>query len=122
MRRPPVPRVALIALVALGAGVAGALAFDLVSPDDERAIPPIYISSATGAERPAAPDIIVDGGISTADARRAARAAEARFGGRALSVDRDDGRYEVELQRPDGTIAEALVDSSFIALGLDVGD
>jgi hypothetical protein len=42
--------------------------------------------------------------------------------GVALTVDRDDGRYEVDMQRPDGTIAEVLVDERFRALGIDPGD
>lgn len=105
--------------IALCAGVVGGVAFGGVFDEEEREIAPIYIGSAgaPGATAPRGPQVVVDDGIPAADARRAARAAVNRFGGTALTVDRDDGRYEVELERPDGTIVEVLVDDRFAALG-----
>ena len=63
--------------------------------------------------------LVIDDGIPVADARRAARAAESRFGGRALTVDEDDGLFEVELQQADGRIYEVYVDHGFRALRAD---
>lgn len=110
------------ALAVLGFGLlAGAVLNDAFDGDEERTImaTPSGAGSSSQTSATAAPDIVVDDGIDTADARRAARAAENGFDGVALSVDHDDRRYEVELQRADGTIAEVLVDDRFRALGID---
>lgn len=102
----------------IGLGLGGA--FD----DDDRVIAPIVVSGAAtpAATADARPDIVVDGGVPVGDARRAVAAAERRFDGVALTVDREDGRYEVELQRPDGAIVEVLVDAGFSPLGVAAGD
>jgi len=118
----------LTATVLGGGGVGFAVAggFDRDRDDGERLI---AAGTAGGARSPASatradrsPDVVVDGAIRAADARRAISAAANRVDGVALTVDRDDGRYEVDMQRPDGTIAEVLVDDRFRALGIDPGD
>jgi uncharacterized membrane protein YkoI len=65
---------------------------------------------------------VVDDRIPAADARRAAAAGERRGRGTALTVDRDDGRYEVEVQQPDGRIVEVYVDDRFRPLWVDAED
>jgi len=101
----------LTATVLGGGGVGFAVAggFDRDRDDSEWLIAP---GTADGARSPASadrsPDVVVDGAIRAADARRAISAAAKRVDGVALTLDRDDGRYEVDMQRPDGTIAEVL--------------
>lgn len=120
------PRLVLIvAAAALGGGGAGyALSAGLAGDrdDGERLVAPAARSPATARSPDRSPDVVVDGAIPTADARRAIAAAADRVDGVALTVDRDDGRYEVELQRPDGTVVEVLVDGRFRVLGMDPGD
>jgi len=128
-------RIALIVAVAVvaggGIGFAAAAVLDGSDGDDsDRLITPATATAArsptnpTVPARPAdrSPDVVVDDAIRAGDARRAISAATDLVDGVALTVDRDDGRYEVEMQRPDATIAEVLVDSRFRALGLDPGD
>jgi uncharacterized membrane protein YkoI len=67
-------------------------------------------------------EVVVDDRIPAADARRAAAAGERRGRGTALTVDRDDGRYEVEVQQPDGRIVEVYVDDRFRPLWVDAED
>lgn len=119
-------RIALVVVAAgLGGGGAGfALAGGLAGDRDggERLVAPAARSPATSRSPDRSPDVVVDGAIPTADARRAIAAAADRVDGVALTLDREDGRYEVELQRPDGTVAEVLVDRRFRVLGIDPGD
>lgn len=111
-----------VCAVVLGAVLVGGLAIGGAFDDDDRTIMPIELRTQTSGASPPRPDIVVDDRIDDGDARKAASAAENRFGGVALSVDRDDGRYEIELQRPDGSIVEVLVDDQFRVLGIDATD
>ena len=113
-------------LIALGAG-GGALAAGALGPDDERTVALDHGATSTAATATAGGDdavrpgrLVVDDGIPAAEAREVARRAVAHSSGRAVSVDRDDGRYEVEVQRPDGAIVEVLLDGSRQVLGVDV--
>jgi len=125
-KRPRVLIALILTATVLGGGgvgfaVAGGFDGDGDGDDGDRLIAPAKTStSATSSDR--SPDVVVDGAIRTADARRAISAATNRVDGVALTIDRDDGRYEVELQRPDGSIAEVLVDKRFAVLGIDPGD
>jgi hypothetical protein len=125
---------AAVALV-LGAG-GGALAAGALEPDDERVVAldqgaTPAVAPATAGERDAgdaddADDLarpgrlVVDDGIPAAEARDVARRAVAHTPGRAVSVDRDDGRYEVDVQRPDGAVVEVRLDGSRRVLGVDL--
>lgn len=124
--RPHLLATAIVA--AMLAGVAAGLVFAgaFLDDDGDRTIEPIAVAGTSGdaaaasrarARRPTT--IVVEDGIGDGDARRAVAAAENDVGGVALTVDRDGRRYEVELQRPDGTIVEVLVDERFGVLGID---
>ena len=65
--------------------------------------------------------MVVDDGVPAEDAQPVARAAAEHVRGRALSVDLDDGRYEVEVQRPDGAIVEVLLDGRSV-IGVETGE
>lgn len=116
-----IPLTLIVCVAILCVGAVGGLALGGVfDDDDERTITPIAVgTNASDTSASARPDIVVDDGIPTGDARRAAQSAANRFDGAALTVDRDDGRYEIDLQRPDGTIVQVLVDERFRALGIE---
>lgn len=118
---------AVAAVVALAVGIGGTLLLSGGDDDDgsERTIAPVAAPAdpAGGArDRPAR--IAVDDGVTDAEAARAARRAADHARGQAVSVDLDDGRYEVEVQRPDGALVEVLLDGSLQVLGVeqDEGD
>jgi hypothetical protein len=118
--------VAGAAVLALGAG-GGALAATALDGDDDRVVPIAQPaapspSASAGATAATETDVVVDDGIPAAEARGVARRAAGHAGGRAVSVDRDDGRYEVDVQRPDGAIVEVVLDGSRRVLGIDPGD
>jgi uncharacterized membrane protein YkoI len=120
-------RLKIVALIAGGAalGAAGAGAAATLDGDDDRTIPAIVMPA--GQPTSATPQqqqdqrVVVDDGIPTDAAETAAEAAVSHVGGRALSVDTDDGLYEVEVQRPDGAIVEVLLDGRTV-LTIDRGD
>lgn len=104
-------------VVALAAGAGGAL---LLSDSDEpdRTIAPV---AAPTSDAPST-RVAVDDGIPVRDAEAAARRAADHVRGQALSVDLDDGRYEVEVQRPDGAIVEVLLNDRRQVLGVESGE
>ncbi len=105
--------------VGVGGGIAGA---DALGGDDDQTIAPITVPAANSASQATqAPRVVVDDGVPTRDAKAVAQAAADHVKGRALSVDIDDGRYEVEVQRPDGAIVEVLLDGQNI-IAVDQGD
>ncbi|MTD45096.1 hypothetical protein GKE82_12535 [Conexibacter sp. W3-3-2] len=107
----------------VGAGVAGA---DLLDGDDDRDRPDRVVTiaaPAAGTAAPAASTLTVDDGVPVGEARAVARLATAHLGGgRAVSVDRDDGRYEVEVQRADGALVEVLLDGGRRVVGTELDD
>lgn len=108
-------RLTVIALVAAGiaTGAGGALALEAVGDEGERSIPAVSLPAGPVAPAPArSTEVVVDDGVPTREAGVLARRALARVGGEALSVDIDDGLFEVEVQRPDGAIVEVLLDDA----------
>jgi hypothetical protein len=101
------------ALVAAGIGVgAGTVAAAGVLDDDE----PVEVVTLE-AGGPA--ELTVEDGIARADAERLVRAATAELPGTALSVERDDDRFEVEVRAPGGRHHEVLLDDAFRVVGTD---
>ena len=78
-------------------------------------------SSPSRADAPAAAPgrFVVEDGIPRADAERLSRAALAEVPGTALSAERDDGLYEVEVRDRSGTHVELLLDDGFRVVGAD---
>ncbi len=62
---------------------------------------------------------MVEDGIPRADAERLSRAALAEVPGTALSAERDDGLYEVEVRDRSGHHVELLLDDGFRVVGRD---
>jgi hypothetical protein len=116
---------ALIAAAAAAAGATGAGAVALLSDEGDREIPSIVIpadrTASVGTQQALGERLVVDDGVPGDAARTLARAAASHIGGRALSVDTDDGLYEVEVQRPDGAIVEVVLDNRRIVM-VDRGD
>jgi hypothetical protein len=109
--------IAVVALVAITP--AAALLVDATGAD-EKALQPIVVAAPpAGAQGENERELVIAEGISQPDAMRAARAAQQRYGGRALTVDRDGAGYEVEVQRADGRLVEVLVDRRFRVLSPD---
>ncbi len=109
MRRP----LLIGALVAAGIGVgAGTVAAAGVLDGEE----PVAVVTMEASE-PA--ELTVEDGIARADAERLVRAATAEVAGTALSVERDDGRFEVEVRAPGGRHHEVLLDDAFRVVGTD---
>lgn len=101
--------VALVAgCLALGAsaGLAGA---SLLDEEEAPPVAPIAVPASKLPDR-RAPRIVVDDGVPAGAAGAIAAAAAEHARGRALSVDTDNGRYEVTVQRPDGAIVEVVLD------------
>lgn len=119
-------RVAVIGLVIVGIAAGTGVAALLIDGDDERLIAPISVPATSGSantpdQRFEPPRVYVDDGIPVDEAEAVARAAVERVPGAAFSVDFDDGRYEVEVQRPDGAIVEVLLDGRSV-VGVDQGE
>jgi hypothetical protein len=114
--------IVVVALVAV-APAAGLL----VNPTgDDDAISPIVVAAPAtegkggSASAPAGTrETVVDDGIPSGDGARAAKAALERYGGRALTIERDGALYDVELQRADGRIVEVQVDRHFRVVGVE---
>jgi hypothetical protein len=102
------------ALVAAGIGVgAGTVAASGALGDED----PVQVITVREAGAPA--ELTVEDGIARADAARLVRAATAELAGTALSVERDDGRFEVEVRTADGRHHEVLLDDRFAVVGTD---
>lgn len=109
MRRP----LLVGALVAAGIGIgAGTVAAAGVLDGDE----PVEVITV---EAPGPAKLTVEDGIVRADAERLVRAATAEVAGTALSVERDDGLFEVEVRDAGGRHLEVLVDDGFRVVGTD---
>jgi uncharacterized membrane protein YkoI len=112
--------VAVLAAATACVGVGGgALALAIADDDDGE---PRTVNVAGGEGNPGSRRVVVDDLIPPADARRAAKAAENDAGGTALTVDHDDGLYEVEIQRADGRIIELYLDDRFRVVGSELED
>ncbi len=109
MRRRLLLGLLVAAGIAVGAGsVAAAGVFD-----GEEPVEVITVEAGAPAE------LTVEDGIARADAERLVRAATAEHAGTALSVERDDGLFEVEVRAPDGRHHEVLLDDRFVVVGVD---
>ena len=105
----------------LAAGAAGLAASGALAEDEP--VDVITIESpapAPGGARGA--ELVVEDGIPRADAERLAASATRHTPGDALSVERDDGLYEVEVRDTAGRHAEILLDDGFGVVGMDAGD
>lgn len=118
-------RLTIVALTAGGAalGAAGVGAVGALDGDDDEIIPPIAVPTAEADSPRPQPNsrVGVDDSVPAGIAKPAARIAAAHVGGRALSVDTDDGLYEVDVLRPDGAIVEVLLDGTTV-LTVKLGD
>ena len=109
MRRGLLIGLLVAAGIGIGAGgVAAAGVFDGEEPVDV-----ITVEAGGPAE------LTVEDGIARTDAERLVRAATAEIAGTALSVERDDGRFEVEVRAPGGRHHEVLLDDRFAVVGTD---
>ncbi|HEY8584829.1 MAG TPA: hypothetical protein VIL49_17845 [Capillimicrobium sp.] len=117
-----------IAAVGVAGGVAGASLLD----DDEVELAPITVAAQTSdvstgtdagsAAAAGSSAIVAEDGIAAADARRLAAAATEELPGAAISVEADDGLFNVEVRDRAGAIVEVLVDQSGRVVGMDRGD
>lgn len=112
----------LLVAAGLAAGVGGVAAFGAFAEDEPVEV--ITVESAEPASgRASAPsELAVEDGIPRADAERLAAAAMQRAPGGALSVERDDGLYEVEVRERGGDHVEVLLDDAFEVVGVDGDD
>jgi hypothetical protein len=111
----------LATLVALaGAGVGGAAIAGAFDGDDERTLS----VSVGNTAQPASGDtqLTVEDGIARDRAIALARAATGRVPGRALTVEAEDGGYEVDVRDRDGRIVEVLLDGRSRVTGIDETD
>ena len=116
----------LLAILLVGGGVAagiGGVAASGAFAEDE----PIQVITVDSAEpasgrAPATSELAVEDGIPRAAAQRLAIAATERAPGSALSVERDDGLYEVEVRERGGDHVEVLLDDAFTVVGVDGDD
>lgn len=114
-----------IAVVAAAGGAVTAMALD----DDELEVQAITVpvSQAASVDDGAgagagAGSLVAEDGITADEARRLARAATTELPGTAISVERDDGLYGVEVRDRVGAIVEVLVDLDGRVVGMDRGD
>jgi hypothetical protein len=124
MRRWLLPAVLVIAGIAIGGGtVAAAGIFGEEEPVEVITVP-VEPSNASGAgARPAesgvSASLVTEDGIARADATRLRAAALERVPGEAISVERDDGLFQVEVRDEQGRILEVLLDDGFRVVGTD---
>lgn len=101
----------------VGAGVGGAAIAGAFDGDDER-----VLNETVGGPTPsgfAEPRLTVDDGIARDKALALARAATERVPGQALSVDGDDGDFEVEVRKADGTTSDVTLDAQAKVVSVD---
>jgi hypothetical protein len=104
----------IAALVVAGIGVgAGTVAASGALGEED----PVEVITVQEAGAPA--QLTVEDGIARADADRLVKAATAEVAGTALSVERDDDLFEVEVRAPDGRHHEVLLDDAFDVVGTD---
>ena len=102
-------------LVAVGIGVGAGTVAASGALGEEDPVEVITVREDGGG--PA--ELTVEDGIARADAERLVRAATAEVPGTALSVERDDGRFEVEVRAPAGRHHEVLLDDALRVVGTD---
>lgn len=115
-------RLVVAALVAAGitAGAGGAAVLNNWN-DGDSSIAPIDVRAGVTNPGRDSPRVFVDDDVPNDRAEAVATAAAKHVRGRALTVDIDDGFYEVGVQRPDSAIVTVLLDGTNV-LGVDTGD
>lgn len=108
----------LIALGALGAGAGGVLAYDELTHDEAD----VQIVSVPAAATPGSSSgarLTVEDGIERSRAQALAAAATQRVPGRPVSVESEDGAYEVEVHSARGGLVEVVLDARGSVVGVD---
>ena len=108
------------AVVAAGAGVGAGTVLASGALGEDAPVEVITVPADTPAAAPGR--FVVEDGIPRADAERLSRAALAEVPGTALSAERDDGLYEVEVRDRSGNHVELLLDDGFRVVGRDGED
>ncbi|MET0684538.1 MAG: hypothetical protein ABW060_04430 [Solirubrobacteraceae bacterium] len=118
----------MAALVLAGAGVGAATVAASGAIGEEEAVGvitvPVEPADAGGAPAASSADaggtsFVVEDGIARADATRLRAAALARVPGEAISAERDDGLFQVEVRDEGGRILEVLLDDRMRVVGTD---
>jgi hypothetical protein len=104
-------------LVAAGAGVGAGTVLASGALGEDAPVEVITVPS-DASDAPAG-RFVVEDGIPRADAERLSKAALAEVPGTALSAERDDGLYEVEVRDRAGRHLELLLDDAFRVVGTD---
>jgi hypothetical protein len=109
MRRGLLIGALLVAGIGIGTGTVAASG----ALDGEEPVDVVTVEAGGPAE------LTVEDGIARADAERLVRAATAEVAGTALSVERDDGLFEVEVRASGGRHHEVLLNDAFSVVGTD---
>ena len=108
------------AVVAAGAGVGAGTVLASGALGEDAPVEVITVPADAPAAAPGR--FVVEDGIPRADAERLSKAALAEVPGTALSAERDDGLYEVEVRDRSGNHVELLLDDGFRVVGRDGED
>ncbi len=124
MRRRLIAAALVLAGAAVGAGtVAASGALGEEDPVEVVTVPVEPAGSSGTSTAPSggasASSLVVEDGIARADATRLREAALGRVPGEAISVERDDGLFQVEVRDEHGRLQEVLLDDGFRVVGTD---
>jgi len=104
-------------VVAAGAGVGAGTVLASGALDEDAPVEVITVPSEAPAAAPSR--LVVEDGIARADAERLSKAALAEVPGTAISAERDDGLFQVEVRDRAGRHLEVLLDDGFRVVGTD---
>jgi hypothetical protein len=119
MRRTLV--IAALVLAGAGVGAGTVLASGALGDDEPVEVITVPAEPASAPAEPGAESsrFVVEDGISRADAERLSAGALKAVPGTPISVERDDGLYQVEIRDRGGRILEVLIDDRFAVVGTD---